>query len=42
MDVELVEDHWVIDAPWLDTPVIADSWEEAYWLALKERTRDDP
>lgn len=27
---------WQVDASWLKEPVVADTWEDAYWLAVKE------
>lgn len=28
---------WSIRAPWLVDAVVADTWEDAYWLAVKAR-----
>lgn len=30
---------WRVSAPWLKDAIYADSWEDAYWLAVKERRR---
>lgn len=30
---------WRIAAPWLEDAVYADTWEDAYWLAIKELKR---
>jgi len=30
---ELPDGSWAVLAPWLDEPVIAPTFEEAYWLA---------
>lgn len=37
MTVKKSGSRWVIRAPWLRDPVIADTWEDAYWLAVKGR-----
>lgn len=37
MTVERVDGVWVVDAPWLESPVLAPTFEEAYWQALKLR-----
>jgi hypothetical protein len=29
---------WTVDAPWLEQPVRAATWEEAYWMAVKARS----
>lgn len=39
MQVEVVDGQYVVDAPWLEEPVVADTWTEAYWLALAEKHR---
>jgi hypothetical protein len=39
MVVEIVDGAWIIDAPWLDEPVTAPTWYEAYELALRARWR---
>lgn len=26
---------WMVLAPWLDEAVVGDTWEEAYWKAVK-------
>lgn len=28
---------WCVNAPWLRDAVVADTWEDAYWLAVKAR-----
>lgn len=30
---------WRIAAPWLEEAIYADTWEAAYWLAVKELRR---
>jgi hypothetical protein len=37
MVVERVDDVWIIDAPWLDSPVTAPTFEAAYWAAVASR-----
>jgi hypothetical protein len=38
MQVERLEDgRWTVRAPWLDGPVIAATWPDAYWLAVGAR-----
>jgi hypothetical protein len=37
MSVEVVDGVWVVDAPWLKTPVTGKTWFEAYELALMAR-----
>jgi hypothetical protein len=37
MVVERVDDVWIIDAPWLDSPVTGATFEAVYWLAVAER-----
>lgn len=32
-------DKWTIEAPWLEEPVVADTWLEAYWMALAKRIK---
>lgn len=29
--------RWAVRAAWLDGPVIADSWADAYWLAVRAK-----
>lgn len=35
MVVEQVDGQWVIDAPWLEEPVVAASWYDAYNEAVR-------
>lgn len=37
MDVELVDGRWIIDAPWLDEPIVDDTFEAAYERAMRAR-----
>ena len=32
------EGVWVVYAAWLDEPVTAESWEAAYWAAVRRRS----
>lgn len=40
MDVEEIDGEYVIDAPWLEMPVSAATFEAAYWLAMQKRTKN--
>lgn len=40
MHVEIIDGRWVIDAYWLENPVIGDSFEEIYWEVVKLRRND--
>lgn len=31
----LADGRWQVTAVWLSEPVIADTWHEAYWRAVK-------
>lgn len=37
MQVEHIDGKWWIDATWLKEPVIADTFEAAYWAAIARR-----
>lgn len=37
MDVEIIDGQYVIDAPWLDEPVVAATFEDAYDAAKRIR-----
>ncbi len=37
MEVEFLDDKYIIDAPWLSSPVAAPTFEEAYEAALRGR-----
>lgn len=37
MDVEIIDEKWVIMAWWLDEPVVADSFQAAYDLAVARK-----
>lgn len=39
MAVVHVDGVWLVDAPWLDAPVEAATWHDAYWLACAGRAR---
>jgi hypothetical protein len=39
MCVEEVNGKIVVDAPWLERPIEADSWEDAYWLARLQQAQ---
>ena len=39
MDVEFVDGLYIVDASWLEEPVVADSFEDAYEAALEARRR---
>ena len=39
MEIERVDGRYVIAAPWLDEPVVADSFEAAYEAALLARAK---
>ena len=38
MDIEIIDEKWVIAAPWLAEPVEAESFEAAYDLAVALKT----
>lgn len=38
MDVVFVDGVWWVDAGWLEEPVSAPSWAEAYWKAIAARS----
>lgn len=40
MTVERIDGRWVIDAPWLQEPVIEESFEAAYHAAIAARRAD--
>jgi hypothetical protein len=40
MHVEIIDGRWVIDADWLENPIIGDSFEEIYWTVVKLRRND--
>ena len=39
MEVVLVDGEYLIDAPWLDEPVSAPTFEEAYEAAMRGKRR---
>lgn len=36
IEIELVGDGWMVDAPWLDEAVHVVTWEEGYRFAIHE------
>lgn len=36
----LPDGRWAVLAEWLTDPVVAQTWPEAYWLAIRERTEE--
>jgi hypothetical protein len=39
MDFVQVDDTWLVEAPWLEEPVMGATPEEAYWQAIAELAR---
>lgn len=39
MQASKVNGRWRVAAPWLKDAVYADTWEDAYWMAVKEARR---
>lgn len=37
MDIEIIDEKWVIAAPWLDEPVVAETFPAAYDLAVASK-----
>lgn len=37
MEFEQVDGRWMVDAPWLEEPLVADTAFEAYWAAARHR-----
>jgi hypothetical protein len=37
MTVEFIDGKWVIDADWLENPIIGDTFEEIYWKVVELR-----
>ena len=37
MEVEKIDDEFIVDAPWLKSPVSAKTFEEAYELAMASK-----
>ena len=37
MEVEVVDGRWIVTAPWLDEPIVDESFERAYERAVRAR-----
>lgn len=36
MQATKIGDKWSVKAPWLDDAIVADTWEDAYWMAVRK------
>ena len=39
LSVEVIDGEYLVDAEWLETPISAPTFEEAYWAAIRQQSQ---